>query len=152
MAKYAQKLVRSGGNNVQSFGTITASSGTAVRRGKLIDVMFGFDASTPVDTAYTLEVQRCTTTGTGTTVTPAPLDPADAAFLGVAKSVITADPTLTASTILMSLPVNGRTSYRWIANTGEELIYPATNANGLSMDLSAASTVTGICTSIFEEQ
>lgn len=152
MAKYSQKVVRSGGNNVQAFGSISASSGTAVRRGKLIDVMWGFDAATPVDTAYVLEIQRITAIGTASTVVPAPLDPADAAYLGVAKSVYTADPTLTAATILHSLPVNGRTSYRWIANTGEELIYPATNANGLAQTLSAVSTVTGIGTMIFEEQ
>lgn len=151
MAKYAQALVRSGANNVQAFGSITSSSGTAVRRGKLQDVTFGFDA-TPADAAFTVQVQRCTTTGTGTTVVPAPLDPADAAYLGVGKSVITADPTLTAATILLNMAMNQRASYRWVANTGEELVYPATNANGLSIQLSAVNTITGQSGVIFEEQ
>lgn len=149
MAKYAVEFNRTASTTL-SVGNITAD-GTRPRRGKLFDLMFGSEA-TPADNVFLWQVQRCTTAGTATGVTPFALDPADAATEADAAENHTVDPTLTANAILLSIPLNQRASYRWVAAPGSELVYPATASNGLAIRTPTATAVVISATALFEEQ
>lgn len=148
MPNYA--LSNANGGTLQATTTtfnslITATAATtALRRGKIYDVMFG-TLGTPADLTYQFDISRATALGTGTTVTALPLDPAD----GVASTVGTANnpngtpPTITATSSLFNLGINQRASYRWVAAPGSEMVWPATNLSGLSLrTLSASGTAT----------
>lgn len=124
---------------------INASSGTALRRIKLYDVLVGTDG-TPADNALDWDISRMTAAGTGTSTTPTLLDPADAAALTVGTANYTAEPTVTASSSLWFVGVNQRASYRWVAAPGSELVAPATNLAGFVLRAKSAgytSTATG---------
>lgn len=128
-----------------------ASNATQLRRGKVYDVLIGTNG-TPADNVMTFDISRMTADGTGTTVTPVSLDPADAAMLGVSKANYTAEPTVTAASSVFNLGINQRASYRWVAAPGSELIYPATNANGLVLRvLSPGYTGTATAEIMLEE-
>lgn len=130
-----------GSANVQTVGALNAAAASP-RRAKVSDVSFGCGAS-PADNAFIWVLQRCTTAGTGTTVTPNALDPADTlASTIVATGTVTADPTLTAGAFLYRLALNQRATFRWVAVPYQELIIPATANNGIAIALSAASTTT----------
>lgn len=131
---------------------VNASSGTAVRRGKLYDFLLGTDG-TPADNAMRFDISRMTAAGTGTSATPNPLDPADAAALTVATVNYTAEPTVTAASSLFYDGINQRASYRWVAAPGSELVWPATNLAGLAIRAnSPAYTGTATATVMFQEQ
>ena len=111
--------------------SITAATGaTTLRRGWVYDVTFGTDG-TPADNTVTYKIDRQTTVGTQTSITPAPLDTSDAAALLVCGGNTTVEPTITASTILLEVATNQRATYRWVAVPGSELVVPATNVAGL---------------------
>ena len=60
-----------------------------------------------------------------------------------AKHLITADPaSFAAGTEVLRVPLNHRATFRWIANPGEELVWPATATNGLGLGVTAASILT----------
>ena len=149
MARYAIEMNRTASTSL-SVGNVTADA-TRPRRGKLYDLAFGSEA-TPADNAFLWQVQRCTTAGTATGVTPSPLDPADAATEMDATENHTVDPTLTAGAILLSVPLNQRASYRWVAAPGSELVFPATASNGLAVRTPTASAVAISATVLVEEQ
>ncbi len=87
------------------------------------------------------QVRRVTGAATGSTLTPNPLDPADAATEFDSKNVVTADAaSFAAGTLLDLAPLNNRATFRWVAAPGGELVWPATASNGLSIGLSAVST------------
>ncbi|MFC3071481.1 hypothetical protein ACFOHH_04400, partial [Shinella pollutisoli] len=68
---------------------LAADDGTALRRIAVHDFVLGTDG-TPADQAMTYDVSRITALGTGTSITPTKLDPADGAFLGAALANHTA--------------------------------------------------------------
>lgn len=150
MAKYSVNNALGGTaqNLSTSYKTIiltTASNATQLRRGQVYDVMFGTDG-TPADNAVVWDISRQTAVGTATTVTPAALNPADAAMLGASAANATAEGTITAASSVLNIGMNQRASYRWVAAPGSELVYPATNSAGLALrakSASYASTVTG---------
>jgi hypothetical protein len=120
-------------------GTVTADA-TRPRRGMIYDLMFGSEAAA-ADNPFLWQVQRCTTAGTSSAVTPTALDPADAATESDAGENHTITPTLTAGAILLSIPLNQRATFRWVAQPGCELIYPATASNGLAIETPTSSVV-----------
>lgn len=126
---------------------ITAATGaTTLRRGLIYDILFGADG-TPADNAMVYKADRQTTTGTRTAATPAPLDSGDAAALLTYGVNTTIEPTVTASTQLIEVPVNQRASYRWVAAPGGELVIPATNVAGIGFRAkSPAYTGTALAT------
>lgn len=133
---------------------LNASSGTAVRRGKLYEINWGQSAApnaTDCDVIY--DVSRQTAAGTGTAYTPVPLDPADAAALTVGTVNFTAEGTITANSSLWSKAVNQRNSATWQAAPGSELVWPATNLAGLAMRaLSPTYVGTAQVSGFFTEQ
>jgi hypothetical protein len=138
VAAYAVEMNRTASATL-AVGTITADA-TRPRRGMLYDLMIGSEA-TPADNPFLWQVQRCTTAGTSTGVTPTALDPADAATESDAGENHTITPTLTAGAILLSIPLNQRATFRWVAQPGCELIYPATASNGLAIETPTSSAV-----------
>ena len=129
-----------------------ASNATATRRGKIYDVLIGTNG-VPADNYLQWDISRMTVDGTGTPVTPNALDPADAGALGAAKNNYTVEPTVTANSSLFNVGVNQRASYRWVAAPGSELVFPATNANGLVLrTLSGGYTGSATGDWMYEEQ
>lgn len=149
MAAYAVEMNRTASTSL-SVGNVVADA-TRPRRGKFYDLIMGSEAS-PADNAFLWQVQRCTTAGTSTAVTPQPLDPADAATESDAGENHTIDPTLTANAILLSIALNQRATFRWVASPGGELTYPATASNGLAIRTPTSSAVAVTATLHYVEQ
>ena len=138
MAAYVVQLNRTA-STTASLGTVGADA-TRPRRGRFYDLIFGSEAS-PADNAFLYIVQRCTALGTSTAVTPSPIDPADAATESDAGENHTVEPTYTANLVLLSVALNQRATFRWVASPGGELVYPATASNGLGIQTTTASAV-----------
>ena len=138
MAKYAANNLLGGSqqNLSSSFKTITyvvATTGaTTLRRGWIYDLTVGTDG-TPADNAMVFYANRQTSVGTGTTVVAPPLDTGDAAALLVCTANVTIEPIITAVTHLLTIPMNQRASYRWVAAPGGELVVPAVNVAGIGV-------------------
>jgi hypothetical protein len=148
---YAYAQGNSGGSSVQTCLALTAAA-SAPRRAKILDFLYG-NATAPADNAFLLIIQRCTTAGTGTTITPTMADSLGDTLAStiVGKSAVTADPTLTANLFLSNWPVNQRGSVRWIPNPTDEIYIPSTASNGFAFGVSAASTTTQGCLVSFLE-
>jgi hypothetical protein len=133
--------------------SMTAASGTALRRIKLYDLLLGTNG-TPADNYIEWDVSRQTAAASGgTTATALPLDPADAAALTVCYIDPTGEGTVTANSTLFYIGVNQRASYRWVAAPGSELVGPATNLAGLAgRARSGGYTGTVTMTMLFQEQ
>lgn len=141
MANYRVNFTKTGADSVACVLEMLADA-TTPRRSKVSDITIGCTA-TPADALFQYVARRITNSGTGTTVTPNPTDPADAAALFDAEHLITVDPaSFAAGAELYRVPLNHRATFRWIANPGEELVWPATATNGIGLGLSAVSTST----------
>ena len=110
-------------------------------RPMLYDMVIG-TAAAPADYAALYQVQRITAHGTrGSTVTPEPLDPLTvAASCDGGAGVYSVQPTITASTELLTIALNHRATFRWVAAPGSELIGAATDNNGITLESQSAST------------
>lgn len=139
-----------GSANVQGVLILTAAA-SSPRRAKVYDLSMGCGAA-PADNAFIWIIQRCSTAGTATGLTPNSLDPADTlASTIVAGATVTTDPTLTANAFLYRDALNQRATFRWVAAPYSELIIPATASNGFLFGLSAVSTTSMDAGCQFEE-
>ena len=88
------------------------------------------------------------TTGLGTSsaVTPSPLDLADAVSITDAGENFSANPTL--GVRLISVPLNQRATFRWVAAPGSELVLPA-SANASLLTRTPTSTAIAISSTTF---
>lgn len=120
-------------------GSISADA-TRPRRGKFYDILFGSEAS-PADNPFLWQVQRHTAAGTSTAVVVAMIDPGDVLTEADAGENHTIDVTATADTFLLSIPLNQRATFRWVAAPGGELVYPSTASNGLHLRTPTSSAV-----------
>jgi len=142
MAGYATEMNRTASTTLP-VGSISADA-TRPRRGKFYDIMFGSEAS-PADNPFLWQIQRHTAAGTSTAVTPQTIDPGDAATEADAGENHTIDVTATAGAFLLSIPLNQRATFRWVAAPGGELVYPATASNGLHARTPTSSAVAVTC-------
>jgi hypothetical protein len=149
MAKYSNGVSK-GAANVQAVAVLTAAAANP-RRIKVYDWSFGCNA-TPADAVFEHIAQRCTTAGTGASVTPRALDVADGQVSTVLNDTITVDPTLIAGAIMLRKPLNHRATFRWVAPPGAELVVPGTASNGFMFGLVAATTTTMSADVGYEEQ
>lgn len=141
-----------GDQNVSSSNitVIGLTSATTVRP-MLYDMFFG-TYDTPADVQFLFTLQRYTAAGTNTSFTPIALDPADPAALASIGYNHTAEPTYTANAILLVVPLNLRSTQRWVAAPGSEFKAPATAANGLGWQvIHGSSTVLVKTTMLWEE-
>jgi hypothetical protein len=143
MAVYSVNSLVGGGTQQNATATyatqinLTAATAT-LTTSAVNDIEFG-TAGTPADNYMEYDVSRSTTVGTGTSATPNPTNSAWRASGTVATVDLTAEPTVTANSSLLYIPVNQRASYRWVAVPTCELIIPATNTNGLAIRSRSAS-------------
>lgn len=136
------------GSGYKSAGIIIGSTSKRLR---MYDLLVG-QGGTPADNAVYWDVARQTAAGTATSVTPQALDPADSATTATAASNATLEGTVTAGSDVITVAINQRASYRWVAAPGGELIVPATAAAGFAIRTkSAAYTGVGGGTVHFEE-
>lgn len=147
MARYAVTMTRTA-SAVASLGTITSSA--TVRRTKIYDLMFGSQAA-PADNVFQYLITRCTAPGTNSAVTPAPLDPADAAALTVVGQLNTVEPTGNTPQLL-AVELNQRATLRWVSAPGSEIVTPATASNGVGIQTPVSTPVAITLHSLFEEQ
>jgi len=106
--------------------------GTAAR-GWIYDIIIGSDA-TPADLAGQFDVIRGTVSGTGTAVTGRPLDPANPAATIAPEGGTIATQTKTANSAMLSIGLNQRATFRWVAAPGGELVIPATTDNWVGVE------------------
>lgn len=144
MAKYVCDFQRTA-STTATLGDVRADA-TRPRRLKIYDVMFGSEA-TPADAAILWTLRRHTAGGTNTSVTPQPLDPADAATEFDAGENHTIEPTYTAGAIMLNIALNQRATFRWVAAPGGEIVTPATASNGVGIETDTISTGTPVITS-----
>jgi len=150
MARYAQSFTRTAAA-ATTVGSFVASSATALRRGKLYELTVGCSAA-PADNIFQWIVARITAAGTSTAVTPAALDLADTAYLGLAGQNHTVEPTYTAGQTLLTIDLNQRATFRWVAAPYSELTYPATNASGFGIRTPTATALAVDAAALLEEQ
>lgn len=127
-------------------GIINCVGGTGVRMA-LYDLLLGSD-DTPADQATRFVVNRTTADGVGGTAlsNENPLDPADPAATVACTSgaYSTTEPTDTANSELLTISLNQRATFRWVAAPGSEVISPATANNGLFLRSAASTGTPGI--------
>jgi len=145
----SKQNMTSGGITLWDITSLTGA--TTLRRAWIYDVTFGTDG-TPADNTVTYKIDRQTTTGTRSTVVPAPLDSVDAAGLITCGCNTTIEGTVTGATQLLEIATNQRATYRWVAAPGGEMVVPATTLNGLGgRAKSPAYTSTAVGTVAFWE-
>ena len=89
---------------------------------------------TPADQAGVFVARRITADGTGTSVTPTPLDPADVAALATSKENYSAEPTYASNAALLVVGMNQRNTFQWWAIDDEgALVVAATAGAGLGI-------------------
>lgn len=108
--------------------TITVERGGG--RVAVYDFTVGSSA-TPADNALIHTCQRTTADGSGTAVTPRPLNIDEAAAAATSLENQTIEPTYTADLIMWKISANQRATYRWVAAPGGELWIADTSAAGL---------------------
>ena len=127
---------------------LVVNATTTVRRIKVYDYMVACIA-TPADAVFTHQIKRTSADPTGASVTPSPLDVADAIAVGAAWDTVTI--IATEGVVLLEVPLNHRATYRWVAAPGSELVGPATDNNGIAGSMLAATTTDFAGTMLFEE-
>lgn len=147
MGRYSAELNRTASATL-GLGTIVADA-TTVRRMRFYDLALGSEAA-PADNAFLWTVDRVSGTPAGSAVTAQPLDPADAAALADVLEALTGNGTV--GVRLLSIPLNQRASFRWVAAPGSELGTPATAGNGIIIQTPTASTVAITGTVLFTEE
>ena len=151
MARYAMQGLGQTSNNVL-FSHQVMTPGATPRRFRIFDMMFGF-AGAAADGTFYLSITRASgSAGTTTSAVPTPVDPADAACITLGGITTTTNPT-TVIPIVMNMTFNQRSTVRWFAAPGEELVAPLTVTSGFGvMPVSPSPTAANIAaTIIFDE-
>lgn len=118
--------------------TIIELRSTTAIRPAIYDLISGSSA-TPADAAVEFYLQRTTTAGTSSAFTPVPLDSGDPAATATSGFNHSAEPTYTASAILLDVAHNQRATFRWVAAPESEIQLPAA-ANGVGALVNAVSS------------
>lgn len=113
--------------------TILCIVGVSTRRYWVRDIWVSSDAS-PADVATEFNVIRGTVSGTGSGITPRPIDPANPAALTAGEGGTFTGQTKTASSSLLNIAQNQRASIRWMAYPEGELVGPATTDNWVGVE------------------
>ena len=127
------------------------TAATPTIRPKIYEFDFGSHA-TPADQASEVNITRYTTaapTG-GTTPTAAVLDPGDPAAVAITYANATGGCTM--STVLFTIAVNQRASFRWVAAPGKEFVIPATQYNGAGIQVTAQTTAYNVDDTLYWEE
>ena len=118
------------------------------RRFKTYEIICGSEA-TPADNAFLWQVNRVSTiaAGAGAAVTPVALDFSDTiASTLVAAQVLTTNPTQ--ASILLTIPLNQRATFRWVAAPGSELVSSNAVSNGHSLNTPTAGGLVAVSATV----
>ena len=143
MGMYASILNRTG--TTPDIGAVEAPA-ASMRRIAITKTEFAVDA-TPADATLVWEFMRTATASSGTSVTPSPLNPADAAAVTLTNDVITASSS--GGVILDSIPLNQRATYTWVGYGDGEMIIAATANAGIKVRNESSSSLTARATVTF---
>lgn len=116
---------------------LTVVSATTIRP-HVYYIALGCPAA-PADQAVLVNVKRITADGTGSAITIAKQDLADGTVKTTAKSNHTAQPTYTANTIMLAIPLNQQATFQWQTVPEEGLVLPATANAGFGMQYSSTT-------------
>lgn len=131
--------------------TVHTVIGSATARPRIYDIVLS-SSSAPNDYDAHFYLQRGSADGTGTAFTPIALDSNERAPIATSKYNYSAEPTLTANSLLLNVAHNLRATVRWVAAPGSEFIVPATAGALLALVCQAVSTqFTEQSTMLFEE-
>jgi hypothetical protein len=126
--------------------TLGLVSGVTASRPRIFDLVIGSGNVTPADNSAIYYVARYTAWTVGGGVTPNPVDPGDVAAVSITASAPTTEPTYGGpppTTILLSIPLNQRSSFRYVCSQGYEFVSPTGNGtgttNGIGLRLSSAT-------------
>jgi len=100
-------------------------NGDGSRRAWIYDIILGSD-SLPADFAGQFDLIRGTVSGAGAAISENKLDPVEGSAIMVALGGTFTGQTKTAASAMLSIGLNQRASFRWIAKPGGELVIPAT--------------------------
>jgi hypothetical protein len=125
-------------------GSIIAAA-SSMRRFALYELIAGSEA-TPGDFAFLWEIYKRTGLATGGTAPNIqPLDAAESlAATVVANQAPTANGAGGSTNIFLSMPLNQRATFRWVAAPGGELIAPATASNGFGVATPTAGALVAV--------
>ena len=133
------------GNQAAAASTsILGLTSAATVRPEIVGIRMGF-AETPADNGINIQLNRHTTAGTSTTVTPQAKDPANPASLCSAGSNHTAEPTYTSGAIMGEFFFNQKDQVVWEMPVGHGIMLPATAANGATLRFVTISAGTAVC-------
>ena len=97
---------------------------------------FGFSCPASADKALDYLLQRTTAAGTGTSVTPNPLDPADPAAEVTAKEDHSGEPTYGSEPKIIRLAQHQKSSLYWQAYDDDaRIVIPASSGAGLGLQI-----------------
>lgn len=118
-------------------------TGGTTCRPRLCDMRLTTTGAPTTDAQVNVRLQRSTTAGTGTSVTPSTTDPGDPASIATALSDCSAEPTYAAGQV-MNWFFNPRSVIQWAAyDPRGEILVPATANNGLGAQVVAIGGATG---------
>ena len=142
MARYSA----SGTQTLQSSGSgdataLSFAAQSTAHRNMVYELWFGNEGS-PADQVTVYHVARITTDGSGSAVTPSPLDPGDRASQCTCLENHTTEPTYASGGEILEIPLNHRATFRWVAAPGGEIVTPATDNSGLGLKAIHASATT----------
>ena len=132
MAANGRKYGFSGSITGAATKTVVGMTATSAVRPFLTDIMISSNA-TPADNSSEWQVLRFTAAGTSTSVTPTAFDSGDPAATTVCGKNHSVEPTYSPAVPLLDIAHNQRATFRWVAAPGEEIIAPATAANGFGI-------------------
>lgn len=138
MARFSFTMQRTASTTLDVGSVLTAASN--MRRFCIYDIVVGSEA-TAADNPFLWTVNKRTGTATaGSGVTGQPLDISDTL---AATLVGNQAPTTNGSGtgVMLSIPLNQRATFRWVAAPGGEFIAPATASNGFSAATPTSSAV-----------
>ncbi len=134
------------GSAINTLVSLFQAAAAPTKRPRLYDLILG-SAVTPDDHGVNFKIIRLTALGTeGTGFTPTNLDPdGPAGDADCGQGEFGGEPTYTADSQLLSISMNERSTVRWAAHPGSELILPATQNTGVGV-----RSVTGSGTDAFD--
>lgn len=143
--------------NIAAVGSAikTALSATqpsaATALGKMHRVHLG-SVGTPTDASLEWVIQRTSTLGTGTAVTPTDEDDSGSTATILGRSNYTAEPTYVANTVLFDQGINQRAAFTIMLAPGREWRMQVTNNRGIGIGVKHASfTSTANAVSAWDE-
>lgn len=126
MPAYNSTLSRTGD---ATNGVSILQPGSAMRRFQVRDLLFGYSGAM-TDVGFDANLTRSTTAGTGgATPTPQAVDAGDPASVILNRDGAATNGT--ASGVVLAFAGNMRSTVRWVARDGDEIVVPGTAANGL---------------------